>query len=291
MDFGSQQDSAAPKGLLEIDDCLDADGNIALPPGTTLISLIERNVANIGDLVAFRYLDYARSEGQAHEVTWTEFGVRLKAISARVQQFAGPGDRVAVLAPQGINWVAGFYAAIKAGSIAVPLFAPELPGHAERLDIALRDSQPTAVLTTTAGKESIENFLAGRTQLHQPQVIVIDEIPDSAGEQFRPVELDLDAVSYLQYTSGATRPPVGVEITHRAVETNLVQMILSIDLLNRNTHGVSWLPLYHDMGLSMIGFPAVYGGHTTLMSPTAFVRRPQRWIQALSAGSRTGRVV
>jgi fatty-acyl-CoA synthase len=95
----------------------------------------------------------------------------------------------------------------------------------------------------------------------------------------------------LQYTSGATRPPVGVEITHRAVQTNLVQMILSIDLLNRNTHGVSWLPLYHDMGLSMIGFPTVYGGHTTLMAPTAFVRRPQRWIQALSAGSRTGRVV
>ena len=49
-------------------------------------------------------------------------------------------------------------------------------------------------------------------------------------------------------------------------------MILSIDLLNRNTHGVSWLPLYHDMGLSMIGFPAVYGGHSTLLSPTAFIR-------------------
>jgi fatty-acyl-CoA synthase len=95
----------------------------------------------------------------------------------------------------------------------------------------------------------------------------------------------------LQYTSGSTRPPVGVEITHRAVGTNLVQMILSIDLLNRNTHGVSWLPLYHDMGLSMIGFPAVYGGHSTLMSPTAFVRRPQRWIQALAAGSRQGNVV
>lgn len=291
MDFGSQQDSTAPKGLLEIDDCLDSDGNIALPAGTTLISLIERNVANIGDLVAYRYLDYARSEGQAHEITWTEFGARLQAISARVQQFAGLGDRVAVLAPQGIDWVAGFYAAIKAGSIAVPLFAPELPGHAERLEIALQDSQPTVVLTTTAGRQAIESFLAGRPQLGQPQVIVIDEIPDSAGEQFRPVELDLDAVSYLQYTSGATRPPVGVEITHRAVQTNLVQMILSIDLLNRNTHGVSWLPLYHDMGLSMIGFPTVYGGHTTLMSPTAFVRRPQRWIQALSAGSRTGRVV
>ncbi len=125
----------------------------------------------------------------------------------------------------------------------------------------------------------------------RPHVITIDAIPDSAGDAFVAVNLDVDDISHLQYTSGSTRPPVGVEITHRAVGTNLVQMILSIDLLDRNTHGVSWLPLYHDMGLSMIGFPAVYGGHSTLMSPTAFIRRPQRWIHALSNESRHGRVV
>ena len=291
MDFGSRQNSVAPKGLLLIEDCLDADGGVALPPGTTLISLIERNITNVGDATAYRYLDYARSEGDALEVTWAQLGVRLQAIGARVQQFAGDGDRVAILAPQGIDYVAGFYAAIKAGTIAVPLFAPELPGHAERLQTALRDSTPTAVLTTAAAKDAVEKFLDSVPQLRRPHVIVIDQIPDSAGELFVPVELDMDRVSHLQYTSGATRPPAGVEITHRAVGTNLVQMILSIDLLNRNTHGVSWLPLYHDMGLSMIGFPAVYGGHSTLMSPTAFVRRPQRWIRALSAGSREGRVV
>jgi fatty-acyl-CoA synthase len=291
MEYGSRQDSVAPKGLLLIEDCLDADGGVALPPGTTLISLIERNIANVGDSVAYRYLDYARSDGDAIEVTWAQFGVRLQAIGAHVQQFAGHGDRVAILAPQGIDYVAGFYAAIKAGTIAVPLFAPELPGHAERLETALRDSEPTVVLTTAAAKDAVENFLINLPQLRRRQVIVIDEIPDSAGDLFVPVELDIDRVSHLQYTSGSTRPPVGVEITHRAVGTNLVQMILSIDLLNRNTHGVSWLPLYHDMGLSMIGFPAVYGGHSTLMSPTAFVRRPRRWIHALAAGSRQGRVV
>ncbi len=291
MDCGSRHSAAAPKGLLLIEDCLDADGEVALPPGTTLISLIERNVANVGDAVAYRYLDYARSEGHTLEVTWAQFGIRLRAIGARVQQFADDGDRVAILAPQGIDYVAGFYAAIKAGTIAVPLFAPELPGHAERLQTALRDSRPAAVLTTAAAKSAVEDFLTNLPDLRKPHLIVIDEIPDSAAELFVPVELDIDRVSHLQYTSGATRPPVGVEITHRAVGTNLVQMILSIDLLDRNTHGVSWLPLYHDMGLSMIGFPAVYGGHSTLMSPTAFVRRPLRWIQALSAGSRQGRVV
>ena len=291
MDYGSRQDSVAPKGLLEIEDCLDAGGRVAMPPGTTLISLIDRNIANVGDSVAYRYLDYAGSDGHAVEVTWAQLGVRLQAIGAHVQQAAGRGDRVAILAPQGIDYVAGFYAAIKAGAISVPLFAPELPGHAERLDTALRDSEPTLVLTTAAAKDAVENFLINLPRLRRPQLIVIDQIPNSAGELFVPAELEMDDISHLQYTSGATRPPVGVELTHRAVGTNLVQMILSIDLLNRNTHGVSWLPLYHDMGLSMIGFPAVYGGHSTLMSPTAFVRRPQRWIQALSAGSRTGRVV
>jgi fatty-acyl-CoA synthase len=291
MDCGTRHDAAAPKGLLLIEDCLDADGGVALPPGTTLISLIERNIANVGEAVAYRYLDYARSEGDIFEVTWTQLGVRLQAIAAEVQRFAGEGDRVAVLAPQGIEYVAGFYAAIKAGAIAVPLFAPELPGHAERLQTALRDSEPTAVLTTASAKDAVENFLVSMPDLRKPRLIAIDEVPDSAGELFVPVEVDVDDVSHLQYTSGATRPPVGVEITHRAVGTNLVQMILSIDLLDRNTHGVSWLPLYHDMGLSMIGFPAVYGGHSTLMSPTAFVRRPLRWIHALSAGSKQGRVV
>ncbi|MCW2663718.1 MAG: fatty-acid--CoA ligase [Mycobacterium sp.] len=229
--------------MLLIEDCLDADGGVALPPGTTLISLIERNIANVGDAVAYRYLDYARTEGHTSEVTWAQFGVRLRAIGARVQKFAGEGDRVAILAPQGIDYVAGFYAAIKAGAIAVPLFAPELPGHAERLETALRDSDPVAVFTTAAAKDAVENFLASLPDLRKPHLIVIDQIPDSAGELFVPVELDVDRVSHLQYTSGSTRPPVGVEITHRAVGTNLVQMILSIDLLDRNTHGVSWLPL------------------------------------------------
>jgi fatty-acyl-CoA synthase len=279
-------------GLLQIEDCLDADGGIVLPPGVTLISLIERNIANVGDSVAYRYLDFTRSDaGQPSEITWTQLGVRLEAIGARIQQVAARGDRVAILAPQGLDYIAGFYAAIKAGTIAVPLFAPELPGHVERLETALNDCRPSLVLTTTAVRDPVEAFLDTLPPTRRPHVNLIDEIPDSAAQAFTPVAIDVADISHLQYTGGATRPPVGVEVTHRAVGTNLLQMILSIDLLDRNTHGVSWLPLYHDMGLSMIGFPAVYGGHSTLMAPTAFIRRPQRWIHALSAGSRDGRVV
>ncbi|WP_193046902.1 fatty acyl-AMP ligase [Mycolicibacterium baixiangningiae] len=280
------------EGLLKIEDCLDAEGNIVLPPGVTLISLIDRNIASVGDAVAYRYLDHTGTDDvRTVELTWTELGVRLRAIGARLQQLTCRGDRVAILAPQGLDYVTGFFAAIKAGTIAVPLFAPELQGHAERLHTALGDARPAVVLTTTTAAGAVESFLDDLTDMPRPEVVLVDEIPDSAGETFEDKPIDVDDVSHLQYTSGATRPPVGVEITHRAVGTNLLQMILSIDLLDRNTHGVSWLPLFHDMGLSMIGFPAVYGGHSTLMSPTAFLRRPQRWIRALADGSRHGRVV
>ena len=284
--------STGHEGLLQIEDCLDAEGGIVLPPGVTLISLIDRNIANVGDAVAYRYLDFARSaDGEPVELTWSQLGRRMQAIGARVQEVASRGDRVAILAPQGLDYVAGFFAAVKAGTIAVPLFAPELQGHAERLETALTDARPTAVMTTAAAADPVRSFLASLAFARTMPVITIDDVADGAADAFAPVDLDVDDVSHLQYTSGSTRPPVGVEITHRAVGINLLQMILSIDLLDRNTHGVSWLPLYHDMGLSMIGFPAVYGGHSTLMSPTAFIRRPQRWIRALSDGSRQGRVV
>lgn len=288
---------AVSEGLLKIEDCLDDEGNIVLPPGVTLISLIDRNVAAVGDAVAYRYLDHTgvdhtgADDVRVTELTWTDLGVRLRAIGARLQQLTSRGDRVAILAPQGLDYISGFFAAIKAGAIAVPLFAPELQGHAERLYTVLDDARPTVVLTITAAAGAVEDFLGDLVDRPRPHVVLIDEIPDAAGDAFEEATIDVDDVSHLQYTSGATRPPVGVEITHRAVGTNLLQMILSIDLLDRNTHGVSWLPLFHDMGLSMIGFPAVYGGHSTLMSPTAFLRRPQRWIRALADGSRHGRVV
>jgi fatty-acyl-CoA synthase len=276
---------------LRVEDYLDADGQISLPAGVNLISLLDRNIAGFGDFVAYRYLDYTHSAKEERvELSWTQLGVRLQAIAGRLQQVTTCGDRVAILAPQGVDYVAGFFAAIKAGTIAVPLFAPELPGHAERLDAVLGDAQPAVVLTTAAASESVRTFLRKLARARRPRVIAIDHVPDSVGATFAPVQINTDDIAYLQYTSGSTRAPTGVEISHRAVGTNLLQMIISLDL-DPDVHGVSWLPLYHDMGLLMIGFPVLYGGHVTLMSPMAFIRRPQRWIRALAAESRHGGVV
>ena len=265
---------------MRLEDYLDPEGNIAIPAGVTLTSFLERNVANFGDTPAYRYLDF--DHDRTVELTWSQMGPRLRAVSARLQQITQPGDRVAILAPQGVDYVIGFFAAIQAGAIAVPLFAPELPGHTERLDAVLGDAEPTVVLTTTSAAGSVGDFLRTLPRHRRPRMIAIDALPDSVGAAFTPTPLDTDAIAYLQYTSGSTRTPAGVEITHRAACTNVVQMILSVGL-DWNIRSVSWLPLFHDMGLLMIMFPALCGGHITLMSPVAFVRRPYRWIRELGA--------
>jgi acyl-CoA synthetase (AMP-forming)/AMP-acid ligase II len=276
-------------GRPELTDYLDADGSIVLPEGVNLPTFLERHVADIGDSIAYRYLDYTQdSDGKAIDLTWAELGVRVRAIGARLQQVTSRGDRVAILAPQGIDYIVGFFAAINAGNIAVPLFAPELPGHAERLNAVLGDAQPSAVLTTAAAGAAVGDFVRSLPRNRRPRVIAIDEIPDSVGATFAPVHLDTDDVAYLQYTSGSTRTPVGVEITHRAIGTNVLQMVISTGM-DWDIRSVSWLPLYHDMGLLMIVCVAIFGTQVTLMSPIAFVRRPQRWIRQLAAESQHGR--
>ncbi|MGV0717247.1 fatty acyl-AMP ligase [Mycolicibacterium sp. XJ662] len=272
-----------------IEEYLDSEGHIVIPDGATLTSYLESNIADLGDSVAFRYLDYrGNSDGRPIELSWNSLGVRLRAVGARLQQVTERGDRVAILAPQGVDYVVGLFAAIAAGNIAVPLFAPELPGHAERLRAVISDSEPTVVLTTTEGAEAVHQSLETVSRRRRPRVIAVDALPDSVGELFAPVDAGSDDIAYLQYTSGSTRTPAGVEITHRAVCTNVAQMILSVGL-DRDIRSVSWLPLFHDMGLLMVMFPALCGGQLTLMSPMAFVRRPYRWIRELAAESKYGR--
>jgi fatty-acyl-CoA synthase len=273
-------------------DYLDAEGRIVLPQGINLIYFLDRSIAHFADVVAYRYLDYTRhAEGKAIDLTWGQLGTRSQAIAARLQQVTTRGDRVAILAPQGLDYVIGFFAALKAGNIAVPLFAPELPRHTERLNTVLDDAQPAVILTTAAASEAARTFVRTRPRTRRPRVIAIDDVPNSVGATFVPLQLDTEDIAYLQYTSGSTRIPTGVEISHRAAATNLLQMILAIHLDDWRIRGMSWLPFYHDMGLLMIGFPASYGGQLTFMSAMAFVRRPQRWIRALAAESRHGRVV
>ncbi|MGV0634831.1 fatty acyl-AMP ligase [Mycolicibacillus trivialis] len=275
----------------ELADFLDSEGHIVIPDGATLVSVLEANVADLAATTAYRYLDYRHTaDGRAVELSWDRLGARLRAVAARLQQISAPGDRVAILAPQGVDYVVGFFAAIAAGGIAVPLFAPELPGQSDRLHAVLADAEPTVVLTTAEVADTVQPIVRAIAPTRRPRVLAIDALPDAVGAGYTPATIGTDDIAYLQYTSGSTRTPAGVEITHRGVFTNLIQMIMSVGV-DWTSRSVSWLPLFHDMGLLMIMFPAVCGGHITLMSPTAFVRRPHRWIRELAEQSRYGRTI
>lgn len=85
----------------QIDSYFGDDGRIVVPDGTTVLSFLERNVANWGESAAYRYLDFAQHDsGCAVGLTWRQLESRMRALGARLQQVAAPGDRVAVLAPQ-----------------------------------------------------------------------------------------------------------------------------------------------------------------------------------------------
>jgi acyl-CoA synthetase (AMP-forming)/AMP-acid ligase II len=281
--------SVAKPAVADIGDYVRADGTIVLPDGLRLTSFLDQNRAAYGDGPSYRFIDYAKHpDGRVNELSWNALWSQVRAIGARLQQVTKPGDRVAIVAPQGVEYVAAFFGAVHAGNIAVPLFAPTLSGHAERLTAVLADARPTVVLTTTAAAESVRGFMRTHPVAGRPRLIAVDAIPATLASMFTDATTSSDDVAYLQYTSGSTRTPAGVEITHRAVCTNVVQMTLGAGV-DRGIRSVSWLPLYHDMGLLMIMFPALGGGYLTLLDPMAFLRRPYRWIKQLSAEAAGGR--
>ncbi|WP_454791247.1 fatty acyl-AMP ligase [Mycolicibacterium lutetiense] len=281
--------SAVDTSTSNIENYVRDDGTIVVPDGVTLTSFLDRNRFIYGDEPSYRFLDYSTDpDGRAVELSWNALWSQVCAVGARLQQVTQPRDRVAILAPQGVEYVAAFFAAVHAGNVAVPLFAPALAGHTERLAAVLADAKPTVVLTTTSAAESVRTFIKTLPAAERPRVIAVDAVPDTLSEMYISPEVDTDDIAYLQYTSGSTRTPAGVEITHRNVCTNVIQMVLAGDL-DTGIRSVSWLPLYHDMGLIMVMFPALCGGHISLMDPMAFVRRPYRWIKRLAEEAAHGR--
>jgi fatty acid CoA ligase FadD32 len=174
-----------------------------------------------------------------------------------------------------------FFGTLYSGRIAVPLFDPAEPGHVGRLHAVLDDCQPTAILTTTASAEGVRKFFRSRPAKERPRVIAVDAVPDEVSATWEQVHVDIETIAYLQYTSGSTRVPTGVQITHLNLASNVVQVIEAIGG-DEGDRGVTWLPFFHDMGLITAMVSPMIGHYVTFMTPAAFVRRPGRWIRELA---------
>jgi fatty acid CoA ligase FadD32 len=258
------------------------NGRITFPDNGNLAKHIERWAKVRGDRLAYRFLDFSvERDGVERDLNWAEFSVRNRAVAARLQQVTALGDRVAILCPQNLEYLVAFFGTLYAGRIAVPLFDPSEPGHVGRLHAVLDNCHPTAILTTTDSAEGVRKFFRNRPAKDRPRVIAVDAVPNEVGVTWEPVDIDRETIAYLQYTSGSTRIPTGVQITHLNLATNVVQVIEALEG-EEGDRGVTWLPFFHDMGLITALIAPMIGHYVTFMTPAAFVRRPGRWIRELA---------
>ena len=137
-------------------------------------------------------------------------------VAEKLAKSGSPGDRAVVLAPQSLDYIVAFFGAIEAGFIAVPLSMPLRRQHDERVIGAMKDSTPVVVLTTSSVVDEVRKY--GQTDSGQraPKFIEVDTLDfDSPPKPAAAVSLPKTA--YLQYTSGSTRQPAGVVVTHKNV--------------------------------------------------------------------------
>jgi len=250
--------------------------------------LLKRRADAQPDQPAYTFHDYdVDPAGFAETLTWSELYQRVLAVARQIRLCGAPGDRVAILAPQGLDYIVAFFAAIHAGFIAVPLPVPAPGGLDERVAGALRDSAPVAALTTSTVVSDVlpyANMPSSGGAV--PTVIEIDAVDYTHDPALEPDPTESE-IAYLQYTSGSTRQPAGVVLTHKNVITNLEQLIGDYSEhfppgTVEKTTIVSWLPFYHDMGLVAGMLTPLIARQGVLMTPMAFLQKPSRWIQHLA---------
>ena len=243
--------------------------------------------------VAFTFTDYDDDwAGVSESLTWSQLSRRTLNVARELGPHGSVGDRAVILAPQGLDYIAAFLGSMQAGLIAVPLPLPHRGSSHERVSAVLADTSPSVVLTTSAVAEDVTEYIDQARMDDVPKIVEIDSMNlDFDGGTSVPTA-DLPSVAYLQYSSGSTRLPAGVTISHRNLQVNFEQLMRGFFADSHvkapsNATIVSWLPFYHDMGLVLgVCAPILTGYRGELTSPVAFLERPARWVRSLAGNLR-----
>jgi fatty acid CoA ligase FadD21 len=243
--------------------------------------------------VAFTFTDYDHDPAGASEsLTWSQLSRRTMNAARELSLHASVGDRAVILAPQGLGYVLAFLGSMQAGLIAVPLPLPHRGSSDERVGAVFADTSPSVVLTTSAVAGDVGDYVDQARLETAPKIIEIDSLNLDAELGPGIETADVPSIAYLQYSSGSTRMPTGVMLSHRNLQVNFEQLMRSYFVDSGGFMAppdtiVSWLPFYHDMGLVLgICAPILGGWRADLTSPTAFLERPARWVRALAQNSR-----
>ncbi|HEX3641760.1 MAG TPA: beta-ketoacyl synthase N-terminal-like domain-containing protein, partial [Ktedonobacteraceae bacterium] len=227
------------------------------------------------------------TDGDTEKVslTYAELDYQARTIGTSLWEYTTNGERALLIYPSGLEFITAFFGCLYSGIIAVPVYPPS----AARSDRTLpkfraiaRDAQPKVVLTTKSLLSRVEGLIAHSPELQSASLVVTDQLPDNAGQHWQAPDTTRDTLAFFQYTSGSTGIPKGVMVTHG-------NLLHNASLIERycehpdHAHAVTWLPLYHDLGLiGGILQPLYAGFESTILTPTAFLQRPIRWLQAVS---------
>ncbi len=248
----------------------------------SLVEILRWRALHQPDRLAYRFL----ADGEEEEATFTyaELDRRARAIGAMLQDLDARGERALLLYPASLDYVAAFFGCLYGGTIAVPAYPPRPNRPMPRIRAIVSDAQATVTLTTSAVYAGIERRLEDLPDVKALHWRTTDDLADEAGlaAAWRDPGVGRDTLAFLQYTSGSTATPKGVMVSHGNLLHN-EELIKRACEHEAETPCVSWLPLYHDLGLIGNMIQSLYvGTPCTLMSPVAFLQSPVRWLRAIS---------
>jgi len=215
-------------------------------------------------------------------VTFAELDRRAMALARQIAHRAFPGERALLLFPMGIECLVAFFGCLYAGVIAVPMMVPRRQTARDASTSILADCGPRLVLTTAELLSGARGDLTGRFQHAGLEWLAVDAPGEEDDATNPPLpEASREDIAFLQYTSGSTSAPKGVMVSHGNLLANLEMIRIACGNTRASTY-VSWVPLYHDMGLILNALQALYVGALCVLLPAlAFLQRPYLWLRAI----------
>lgn len=232
--------------------------------------------------LAYTFLQYSEVDNESF--TYRDLDFRARVIGAYLQQQGAEGKPVLLLFPSGLEYIAAYFGCLYAGAIAIPAYVPHSARDLPRIQAIVADAQANIALTTASELAKIARWLNKAPDLAQLTWMATDSLELHLAELWQESFIDENTLAFLQYTSGSTTTPRGVMVSHGNLVHNLgmLHAYWRVDQ-TANPVGVYWLPIFHDMGLITGILSPLYSGYPIyFMSPTDFLQRPLRWLQAIS---------
>jgi len=251
-----------------------------LPEMDTLVDLLRLRGETQAEQVCYTYL--LDGEDQEYNLTYADFERKARQIAVALQEGCRVGDRALLIFRPGIDFILGYFGCLFAGVIAVPVYPPAKPADWQRFMGIAQDCQPSAICSTSNLKAVVQGGLAQFPEFAGLPLVCTDEIDTLSAAEWIAPDIDGNHLAFLQYTSGSTGTPKGVMVSHQNLLHN--EKLIHTGFSSRSDFNVvSWLPLYHDMGLIGGAIQPIYlGCRTVILSPVAFLQKPFRWLKAIS---------